>query len=194
MEQPAAPQHTPRKQSISRGKKIGLIAGGLFILFLLLDALSHLSSTTTTPVATNTASTQAAEPSPAAVRQATIAKYAPLYCTNHRSLHMSTNAFTDNQGWPLFNGTRAWTASECEAIIGKLYDAGSNNEHLQALAAGKYAVGMTLHELIYAIGVPTNVQTTTYSDYTQQQLVYGDPLYNATYIYVDNGIVTSIQN
>ncbi len=191
-------QHAPRKQSMSRGKKIGLVVGGLFVLFLLLDALNHQLSNTTissnTASITQTTASAPAKPSPAEQRQATIDKYAPLYCKNHPNLRMSNNFFTDNQGWPLFNGTRAWTAAECEAIIGKLYDTGSNDEHLQTLANGKYAIGMTLHELIYAVGVPTDWHTTHISASSQQQLVYGDPLYNATYIYLENGVITSVQN
>lgn len=191
MDKYKVPRLTPGKRT---GLTTGLVIFGVIALFLFLYAISDHSSKITAPATTNTASTQAAEPSPAAVRQATIAKYAPLYCKNHQHLHMSTSFFSDNQDWPVFNGTRAWTSAECKAIIGKLYDTSSNDEHLATVANAKWGIGMTLHELIYAVGVPTAWHTTNLADGTQQQLIYGDPLYNATYIYLDNGTVTSSQN
>jgi hypothetical protein len=81
-EQPTTPEHrsfkltSPTKRNgTSSGKKIGLAIGGLFILFLCLDAVSHISSSPSTPPATTTtadttqAQQQSAKPTTPGINQ-----------------------------------------------------------------------------------------------------------------------------
>jgi hypothetical protein len=63
----------------------------------------------------------------------------------------------------------------------------------QALAARRAAIGMTEHELLQAMGEPDKINLAQYGANSDNQLIYyrdGRTLY----VYVRNGIVTSMQN
>lgn len=125
-------------------------------------------------------------------RSATIKKYSSAYCKKRQN-----TVVTNTTGkWPLNDGS-GWTTKECKTIISKLYDAGvtGDDNEFELVINGNYAIGMYEMSVIYSLGTPNDVNTTrTGTDYVRRQLVYGNPLYGATYIYTENGKVTSVQN
>jgi len=89
----------------------------------------------------------------------------------------------------------AYTSDECKQIITGLYDKGYSQEDIRRVAEAKFWVGMSAELLYFSLGMPNDYSNSTTTMFgTSSQLVYGNPLYGATYIYVDNGIVTSFQN
>ncbi len=106
---------------------------------------------------------------------------------------MGDISYLKDAGWPTHTGRRAWTAAECATIVGKLYDAGTSADDLQKVAQGKIHVGMTQDELIYSWGAPNDYNPTTTAYGTSDQWVYGDPVYGANYVYLDNGVISSYQ-
>ena len=89
----------------------------------------------------------------------------------------------------------AYSASDCKKIITGLYDLGYKKDDIKSVAESKYWVGMDVKLLFFSVGLANDYSTTTTTIFGKSsQLVYGDPLYGATYIYVDNGKVTSYQN
>ena len=126
-------------------------------------------------------------------RKAVIDRTAPVYCAKRQSVKVILTAEGEANGWPGNSGA-GWTNDNCTNIITKLFDTGATEEELGLVAEGKYAIGMHEMSLLYSLGSPRDINTTRYANYKMSQYVYGDPLYNATYIYVDNGLVTAVQN
>lgn len=127
-------------------------------------------------------------------RQAVIDTYSEPYCSNHTNVLMKNDPVLTKDNWPTFDGRRNWTSDECRTIITMLYDSGTSKERIANISEGrKIGVGMTNAEVIYSMGYPNDINTTNNSSGTYEQWVYGDPIYGATYVYVDNGIVTSYQ-
>lgn len=58
----------------------------------------------------------------------------------------------------------------------------------------KFWIGMSSEWAIYSLGEPNDINTTVVGDLKREQWVYGDPIYGATYLYFDNGILSSYQN
>lgn len=127
-------------------------------------------------------------------RQLVIDTYSQPYCNNHKNVLMKNDPVLTNDNWPTFDGRRNWTLDECKAIITKLYDSGTTKERIESLSEGrKIGIGMRSIEVIYSLGYPNDINTTTTSSNTNEQWVYGDPIYGATYVYLDNWVVTSYQ-
>jgi colicin import membrane protein len=126
-------------------------------------------------------------------RRAIINRIAPIYCEKRKSVKVKLTAEGEANGWPSNDGT-GWTSAECTIIISKLFDSGATEQELDLVADGKYAIGMHEMSLLYSVGSPRDINTTSSFGYKRSQYVYGDPLYNATYIYVENGTVTTVQN
>jgi len=70
------------------------------------------------------------------------------------------------------------------------------NQVLHAIAAGKVFIGMTKEEILRSVGSPSIINQTITGGGTREQWIYG--LYSTetkpTYLYLDNGILTGIQN
>ncbi len=126
-------------------------------------------------------------------RKAIIDRIAPIYCAKRQSVKVKLTAEGEANGWPGNTGA-GWTNDKCTNIITKLFVAGATEEELGLVVEGKYAIGMHEMSLLYSVGSPRDINTTRYANYKTSQYVYGDPLYNATYVYVDNGLVTAVQN
>ena len=127
-------------------------------------------------------------------RQTVIDTYSQPYCNNHTNVLMKNDPVLTEDKWPSFDGRRNWTLAECRTIIAKLYDSGTLEERIVSLSEGrKIGVGMRGIEVIYSLGYPNDINTTTTSGNTNEQWVYGDPIYGATYVYLDNWVVTSYQ-
>lgn len=127
-------------------------------------------------------------------RQLVIDTYSQPYCNNHTNVLMKNDPVLTNDNWPTFDGRRNWTLDECKAIITKLHDSGTSKERIESLSEGrKIGIGMRGIEVIYSLGYPNDITTTTTSSNINEQWVYGDPIYGATYIYLDNWVVTSYQ-
>lgn len=130
----------------------------------------------------------------AQIRQSIIDTYSPPYCSNHTNVLMKTDPVLVNDGWPTFDGRRNWTAEECRVIITKLYDTGTSKERIIGLSEGrKIGIGMKNVEVIYSLGYPNDINSSTADSGTWEQWVYGNPIYGANYVYLDNGVVTSYQ-
>ncbi len=89
----------------------------------------------------------------------------------------------------------AYTIDECKQIIMGLDKKGYSDDEIKNVTEGKYWIGMDAKLLIFSIGFPNDYSSTTTTVFgSSSQFVYGNPLNNATYIYMDNGKVTSYQN
>lgn len=125
-------------------------------------------------------------------RKSTINEYAPQYCKKRQEIKLTGMP----KGYPNNDGS-GWTNKECRTIIAKLYDAGvgKDDNELELVANGNYAMGMSESSLLYSLGNPYDINTTRIGDdYIKKQYVYGHPIYSPLYIYTENGKVTTIQN
>lgn len=129
----------------------------------------------------------------AAELKAKVDKYAPVYCQNHTNVKMRNDKVLVDAGWPTFDGTRNWTQEECRTIVSKLLDITTEDRVSQISEGRKIGVGMTNAEVIYSLGYPDDINSTTNSYGTSEQWVYGSPIYDGQYVYLENGVVTSYQ-
>lgn len=128
-------------------------------------------------------------------RKEFINTYGPIYCEGHKNVYMQNDPVLTDGGWPTFSGTRNWNQDECKTIITKLFDNGTSESRLIQIASGrKIGVDMNMYEVIYSLGYPNDINATTTSYGRSEQWVYGNPIYGANYVYLENGIVTSYQN
>ena len=125
--------------------------------------------------------------------RALVDKHAPVYCQNHTNFHMRNDQKLIDAGWPTFEGRRNWTQEECRTIVSKLLDITTEDRVRQISEGRKIGIGLSNVEVIYSIGYPDDINTTTTTAGTHEQWVYGDPLYGASYVYLDDGVVTSYQ-
>lgn len=63
----------------------------------------------------------------------------------------------------------------------------------QMTLEGKVQLGMTAEQVVISWGEPRAVNKTMSGWGTSEQWIYGDPIYNAHYLYFDDGRLTSIQ-
>lgn len=135
-----------------------------------------------------------AQQAAAAKRQSIIDTYSAPYCQNHTNVQMRNDKVLTDGGWPTFDGKRSWSTEECQLIITKLYDTRTTEARIASISEGrKIGVGLRNVEVIYSVGYPDNINTTTNANGTHEQWVYGNPIYGANYVYLDNGIVTAYQ-
>lgn len=91
------------------------------------------------------------------------------------------------------SGGKACSRASTARIHQLLRDhAGWPDEQLTVVACGGVLVGMTADQVLAAWGKPTDVNRTTTAVGSSEQWVYGD--LDASYVYLDNGVVTTIQN
>jgi hypothetical protein len=173
-----------------------LVAGGL--IWLVFTSSNGRSSASPSATILTAAQQQAQAAQKAKVRQDTIAELGPAYCKSHAQVQMGKVDALERDGWPGFSsiddvaagrGLHGFTTDQCSTIIGKFYDLGTPRNELVSVVEGRVCIGMTYIELLYSIGYPDDINTTTTAAGTHQQWVYG----NKTYVYLDNGKVTSYQ-
>jgi hypothetical protein len=63
-----------------------------------------------------------------------------------------------------------------------------------AIARGRVMVGMTADQVRRSWGAPTKINSTVNGQGTSQQWVYDRGQFKAQYVYLDNGVVRSIQS
>ena len=124
-------------------------------------------------------------------RQDTINEISPIYCRNHKNILMSEDDQLKTEGWPVFQGRRSWSNDECILIISKLFDSGSSREQLLSISESKVWIGMSFRQLLYSWGAPNDINTTAVAGTKSHQLVYGG--IDASYVYVEDGLVTAYQ-
>lgn len=83
---------------------------------------------------------------------------------------------------------KTWDASKAGKIC--LAHPTWSHEACQIIAAGKVTVGMDEEQAKAAWGTPDDINRTTTAAGTREQWVYG----YSSYLYFDNGVLTSIQN
>lgn len=180
--------------------------GILVIIFIVMSGISAIGSAsrsidpTQTPEAKQIqadAKEQQQKQEKVQERQTAIDTYSPVYCANQQKIIVNEPQLLA-QGWPNADGNHGVTNEECVMIITKLYDYLADYlnipSRLKSISERKVFVGMGKIELIYSWGEPNDVNKTTYSGGTSEQWVYGNPIYSANYVYLDNDIVTSMQN
>ncbi len=115
------------------------------------------------------------------------------YCKAHSSIVMTKVDSLIAQGYPMFQGRGSYSEDQCSHIMGNLYDVDQNSDHLQAVIDGRLVIGMDWRLLLFSWGAPNDANVTTSVVGQTAQWVYGDPLAKANYVYVNNGIVSSVQ-
>lgn len=113
---------------------------------------------------------------------------------NHKSIYkpkideLMNGSIVSESRYPI-----SYSKDDCNKIISGLYNKYSQDE-VQKIAKARFWIGMDYKELFFSLGLPKDSNSTTTIFGSSVQLIYGDPLYGATYIYLDNGKVTSYQN
>lgn len=118
--------------------------------------------------------------------------YVPRYCETHQQKNVP---LPPADGGQYGNGKSSLNIDECRAIITYLVErVGSSAQSLESISSGKITIGMNRHELLMSWGVPSDTNNTTTVGGKSSQWVYGNPIYGANYVYLDNDVITAIQN
>jgi hypothetical protein len=64
----------------------------------------------------------------------------------------------------------------------------------EQVIAEKFWIDMTSDWATMSLGNPNDINKTVTGNLTREQWVYGNPIYGATYLYFDNGTLSSYQN
>lgn len=120
-----------------------------------------------------------------------VEELAPEYCKNFVGYRLDVEEFLSNKYKN--NGKGKYKEDECKKILSKIVNDGTSSDNLRSIAEGKISIGMRGAELLASWGFPNDSNSTTSFYGSSFQLIYGDPLYGANYVYVDNGRVTTIQ-
>ena len=122
--------------------------------------------------------------------------YVPAYCQSHQQKRIPL-PYAEGDSWKYNteNPTVGVSEQDCRNVITYLVDnVESSAPSLEQISKAEISVGMNRHELLMSWGVPNDVNTTTVAGGTSAQWIYGDPIYGANYVYLDNDVVTAIQN
>lgn len=154
---------------------------------------NNRSQTTTQQTAQDKAKQQAEDE--AAAKEITkifIDEYTPRYCNTHQHKNIP---LPPPEGQPYGKGKDNLTLDECRTIITYLVDqVGTSSQKLESIVDSKVSVGMNRHELLMSWGSPSDIKSTHTALGESAQWVYGNPIYGANYVYLDNDIVTAVQN
>lgn len=69
-----------------------------------------------------------------------------------------------------------------------------DDQVIATIACRRFGMGMTAAQLRASLGAPNDVNRTVTRYGTHEQWIYGEPISGATYIYLEDGIITSWQN
>lgn len=122
--------------------------------------------------------------------------YVPAYCQSHQQKRVPL-PYAEGDAWKYNteNPTVGVSEQDCRNVITYLVDnVESSAPSLEQISKAEISVGMNRHELLMSWGVPNDVNTTTVAGGTSAQWIYGDPIYGANYVYLDNDVITAIQN
>lgn len=118
--------------------------------------------------------------------------YAPKYCETHQQKNIP---LPPAEGEQYKDGKSNLTIDDCRAIIRYLAErVGSSPQSLESVSNAKISIGMNRHELIMSWGLPSDINSTHTASGESAQWVYGNPIYGANYVYLDNDVITAIQN
>jgi hypothetical protein len=85
------------------------------------------------------------------------------------------------------------TSEAARQTIRDCLDTFKKKEDCEHIINNLYWIGMPDVWAIKSVGNPDDVNQTVFSNFTQEQWIYGNPLYGATYLYFENGILKSYQ-
>lgn len=122
--------------------------------------------------------------------------YVPKYCANHQDRKIPLPYEKDGSWqYDINNPTTKLTEQECRNVITYLVNnVGSSAQSLEAISEAKISIGMNVHELQLSWGLASDINNTTTAAGKSSQWVYGNPIYGASYVYLDNDVITAIQN
>lgn len=121
-----------------------------------------------------------------------VESYAPKYCETHQQKNVP---LPPADGEYYGDGKNNLTTDECRAIITYLAErVGSSVQSLESISNAKISIGMNRHELLMSWGLPNDINSTHTASGERAQWVYGNPIYGANYVYLDNDVITTIQN
>lgn len=174
------------RRDIEPSQRFGKIVVFVFGVGLLLVALNIGNSTPNNKSEVDQSSTQKQNSeNKLAKREDVVNRLSPQYCASHQDARITGSGSAE---LPANNGN-GWSADECRAIVGTLYDIDENEINVQNVINKKIWIGMSVIHLGYSLGDPQDINSTVTSLGESQQWVY--PGYN--YVYVENGKVTSYQ-
>lgn len=136
------------------------------------------------------------EAAAAEITKLLIEGYVPRYCETHQGKNIPL-PYQDGEDWKynIQSPTTNVTEADCRNVITYLVEnINSSAENLERISNAKISVGMNRHELLMSWGVPNDVNSTLTAAGSNDQYVYGNPIYGASYVYLDNDIITAIQN
>lgn len=122
--------------------------------------------------------------------------HVPRYCETHREKRVPL-PYQDGDEWKynVENPKVSVTEEDCRSVITYLVNnVESSAANLERVSNGEISIGMNRHELLMSWGVPSDVNSTHTTSGSRDQYVYGNPIYGASYVYLDNDVITAIQN
>ena len=86
------------------------------------------------------------------------------------------------------------TPDVAKRLMRDCIDTFKSKQRCEEVIAEKFWIDMTSDWATMSLGNPNDINKTVTGNLTREQWVYGDPIYGATYLYFDNGVLTSYQN
>lgn len=86
------------------------------------------------------------------------------------------------------------TPEVAKRLMRDCIDTFESKQRCEEVIAEKFWIDMTSDWATMSLGNPNDINRTVTGSSTREQWVYGDPIYGATYLYFDNGTLTSYQN
>lgn len=132
----------------------------------------------------------------AQAKEQTVSELTPVCVASHKSLFKpKIDELLNGSGIDYQSRSKgAYSTEDCKKIIAGLFDLGYKKDEIKNVAGNNIWIGMDFKELICSVGLPNDINNTTSAFTSHHQLIYGDPLNGAIYVYVDNGKVTSYQD
>lgn len=163
----------------------------LFIIALLISAGYHLNNfLKEKPLASI--------PNPEILSSEELIKLSEKYCENrknkiwHYPLIKFDNgtATTDIENSKLGSKLTKEDCKNTVDVLNKIY----SKEDVVNIVDQKYWMGMESMQVLYSVGVPSDVNTTVTKNLEHKQLVYTDGGFNFMFIYIENDKVTAWQD
>ena len=154
-------------------RKIAYSAAGLGVSGLLTLGVAFAQTTSPSPTPT---------PTPIATEEE-IDDMAHRYFDNHIQMNWNKDQFDNGE---LTSEAALQTIRDC-------LDEFKNKEDCEHIIDELYWIGMPAEWAIKSVGNPDDVNSTVFTNYRQEQWIYGNPIYGATYLYFENDTLKSYQ-
>ena len=195
------PPDSPSKKrrsplAIMRDILIVIVLLPIVILMIAVGSASNNDDSNQTQSTQEAADQQEDEAAAKELTKTLVEDYVPAYCQSHQQKQIPL-PYTEGDTWKYNteNPTVGVSEQDCRNVITYLVDnVESSAPTLEKISRAEISIGMNRHELLMSWGVPNDVNSTTVSGGTSAQWVYGDPIYGANYVYLDNDVITAIQN